>query len=86
MSKFFFTFTNGELLIHNENSHYCSLDLIYSPTISDYFVSYDPHPIAMFITFVREKSKDVSISHKITGFIYRDYDGDKREGFVFKKL
>ncbi|UYP45617.1 D-aminopeptidase [Candidatus Lokiarchaeum ossiferum] len=76
----------GKLLLKNKNPHFCSLDLLYTPTIPDSFESYDPHPYAMFITFQREKSIEKSDRRKIISFTYRDYDGDKREEFEFKKL
>lgn len=76
----------GKIVVKNKNPHFCSLDLIYTPTIPDYFESYDPHPFAMFIAFRRIKSVEETKAGKIVSFVYRDYDGDKREEFEFKKL
>jgi len=55
-----------------------SMDLDYTPTIQDYFWSHDPHPGISQLEFLRE-------SDRVVAFRYRDYDGDRREVFVFKR-
>ena len=55
-----------------------SMDLDYSPTIRDFFWSHDPHPGISQLEFLRE-------SGRVVAFRYRDYDGDRREVFVFKR-
>jgi hypothetical protein len=66
----------GGLRLRNRNRHFCSMDLVYQPTIQDSFVAYDPHPVVSQITFLRENGQ-------IRAFVYRDYDGDKREDLPF---
>jgi hypothetical protein len=55
------------------------MDLAYDPTIEDSFVAYDPHPVVSQITFLREQGR-------VTAFVYRDYDGDRREDLAFVKV
>ena len=69
---------NG-IRLRNENRHFCSMDLVYEPTIRDSFVAYDPHPFASQITFLREKGR-------VRAFVYRDYDGDRREDLEFSRV
>lgn len=67
------------LRLRNENRHFCSMDLLYDPTIADSFVAYDPHPVVSQITFLRE-------GDRVRAFVYRDTDGDRREDLVFLKM
>jgi CubicO group peptidase (beta-lactamase class C family) len=67
-----------KLIVKNQNKHFCSMDLRYSPTIKDNFLAYDPHPISSQITFLRD-------GDQITAFVFRDYDGDGREALKFEK-
>jgi hypothetical protein len=69
----------GKVRLRNENRHFCSMDLVYGPTIRDNFVAYDPHPVVSQITFLRE-------GNRVRAFVYRDYDGDRREDLAFVKL
>lgn len=55
-----------------------SMNLFYSPTIRDFFWSQDPHPELSQIQFLRGEGH-------VSAFIYRDYDGDRRESFQFVK-
>ena len=66
------------LIVKNINRHFCSMDLMYTPTIKDNFIAHDPHPVSSQITFLREVGE-------IVAFVYRDYDGDGREAFRFLK-
>jgi hypothetical protein len=69
----------GRLRLRNENRHYCSMDLLYDPTIEDSFVAYDAHCGSSQITFLREGGR-------VSAFHYRDYDGDRREDLPFRKI
>ena len=64
------------LVFKNHNRHFCSMDLSYNFAIQDFFVSFDPHPVISVIQFLRKKEK-------VHAFVYRDYDGDRREDFMF---
>jgi len=66
----------GGLSLRNRNRHFCSMDLIYKPTIRDSFIAYDPHPVSSRISFLRENGT-------VSAFVYRDYDGDNREDLRF---
>jgi hypothetical protein len=68
----------NRIRLRNENRHFCSMDLVYDPTIRDSFVAYDPHPGVSQITFLREVGR-------VRAFVYRDYDGDRREDLEFLK-
>jgi CubicO group peptidase (beta-lactamase class C family) len=72
-------FAQQKLILKNHDRHFCSMDLMYSPTIRDSFIAYDPNPTSSQITFLREAGQ-------ITAFVYRDYDGDGREAIEFKKM
>jgi hypothetical protein len=65
--------------LRNQQRHFCSMDLVYEPTIRDGFVAYDPHPGISLITFLRENGR-------VVAFTYRDPDGDRREDLRFLKL
>ncbi len=67
------------LIVRNIDKHFCSMDLLYAPTIRDGFIAYDPHPISSQITFHRQRGR-------IEAFVYRDYDGDGREAIIFEKM
>ena len=69
---------SDSLVLKNHNRHFCSMDLAYTPALKDFFVSFDPHPVISVIQFLRKKGK-------LTAFVYRDFEGDRREDFVFKK-
>lgn len=64
--------------LRNANPEHPSMDLEYAPTLPDFFWSHDPHPGVSQIQFLRE-------GNSLSGFIYRDYDGDGRESFVFQR-
>ncbi|MBI9044990.1 MAG: beta-lactamase family protein [Anaerolineaceae bacterium] len=65
--------------LKNKNRHFCSMDLLYTPTIKDYFMAFDPHPYCSQISFLR-------VEEEIFALVYRDYDGDGRENILFHKL
>ena len=67
------------IIVRNDNKHFCSMDLYYTPTIKDNFIAYDPHPKSSQITFLRKDGR-------IESFVYRDYDGDGREAIKFDKV
>jgi hypothetical protein len=67
------------LRLRNANRHFCSMDLAYDPTFEDSFVAYDPHPVVSQITFLREQGR-------VAAFVYRDYDGDRREDLAFVEV
>jgi|GEM_PF-402058 len=67
------------LIVKNKAKHFCSMDLLYTPTIKDSFIAYDPHPTSSSITFLRKEES-------IEAFVFRDYDGDGREDIRFVKL
>lgn len=67
-----------KLIVKNQNKHFCSMDLRYSPTIKDNFLAHDPHPTSSQITFLRD-------GDQIAAFVFRDYDGDGREALRFEK-
>jgi CubicO group peptidase (beta-lactamase class C family) len=67
------------LIVRNKAKHFCSMDLLYTPTIKDSFIAYDPHPKSSQITFLRKEGS-------IEAFVFRDYDGDGREDMRFVKM
>jgi hypothetical protein len=69
----------SRLRLRNKQRHFCSMDLVYDPTIRDSFVAYDPHPAVSLITFLRENGR-------VLAFVYRDPDGDRREDLLFLQL
>jgi CubicO group peptidase (beta-lactamase class C family) len=75
-TTFLIDVVEGQLRLRNKDRHFCSMDLLYKPTIRDYFRAYDPHPAISCIQFLRKGGQ-------IYAFIYRDYDGDGREDFEF---
>ncbi|MCJ7624941.1 MAG: beta-lactamase family protein, partial [Anaerolineaceae bacterium] len=77
-TTFLVDFEAGNLRFRNKNRHFCSMDLLYMPTIMDSFISYDPRPVSSQVTFLREEGR-------VTAFVYRDYDGDRREELIFRK-
>ena len=68
---------NG-IRLTNEDARRPSMDLDYVPTIRDFFWSHDPHPGLSQLQFLRD-------ADHIRAFVYRDYDGDQREDFVFAR-
>jgi CubicO group peptidase (beta-lactamase class C family) len=77
-TTFLVDFEAGKLRLKNKNRHFCSMDLLYAPSIKDSFISYDPRPVSSQVTFLREMGR-------IIAFVYRDYDGDRREELRFLK-
>jgi CubicO group peptidase (beta-lactamase class C family) len=69
----------NRLCFRNKCRHFCSMDLLYAPTIRDSFIAYDPHPISSQVSFLRADGQ-------IDAFVYRDYDGDGREAIRFEKV
>ncbi len=67
------------LIIMNRARHFCAMDLGYAPTIKDSFIAHDPNPGTSQITFLRKEGA-------IEAFVFRDYDGDGREDFLFVKV
>ena len=67
------------LVVRNKAKHFCSMDLLYTPTIKDNFIAYDPHTKSSQITFLRKEES-------IEAFVFRDYDGDGREDMRFVKM
>lgn len=67
------------LIVRNKAKHFCSMDLLYTHTIRDSFIAYDPHPKSSQITFLRKEGS-------IEAFVFRDYDGDGREDMRFVKM
>jgi hypothetical protein len=68
--------TDGGLRFTNQDASHPSMDLDYFPTIRDFFWSHDPHPELSQVQFLRNTAG-------IYAFVYRDYDGDRREDFRF---
>lgn len=75
-STFLVEATDDGIRLTNVNTQHPSMNLDYTPTIRDFFWSYDPHPGISQLQFLRD------VDH-IHAFVYRDYDGDHREDFVF---
>jgi len=69
----------NKLYIKNKDRHRNGIDFHYSPSIKDHFINFNDYTGNLMITFKRDKSKIIS------AFVYRDYDGDRREDLVFKK-
>ena len=67
------------LRLTNQDSQRPSMDLDYSPTIRDFFWAHDPHPGISQLQYLWE-------ADRISAFIYRDYDGDRREDFRFVRM
>jgi len=63
----------------NADSARPSMDLEYAPTIHDFFWSHDPYPDISQLEFLRTDGR-------VAAFRYRDYDGDGREVFVFRRI
>ena len=63
----------------NQDRQRPSMDLDYLPTIGDFFWSHDPHPGLSQLQFLFE-------DNLITAFVYRDYDGDRREDVRFVRV
>ena len=71
--------TNAGIQLTNTDPARPSMDLTYTPTIQDFFWSHDPYPGISQIEFLRDGGR-------IATFRYRDYDGDGREAFVFRRV
>ncbi|MFC2094919.1 serine hydrolase domain-containing protein [Candidatus Bipolaricaulota bacterium] len=67
------------LRLTNQDSQRPSMDLDYSPMIRDFFWAHDPHPGLSQLQFLCKEGG-------ISAFIYRDYDGDRREDFRFVRM
>jgi hypothetical protein len=72
--------SNKKLFLQNLDKHKTANDVEYNSTIKDFFIYYDDYVGCLTIQFLRKKT------NQIKSFVYRDYDGDKREDFEFKKL
>ncbi|ERJ11673.1 serine hydrolase domain-containing protein [Haloplasma contractile] len=70
---------NGKLHIKNKNRHRNGIDFLYDSSIKDNFITFNSYCGSMMITFLRDVNK------KIQSFVYRDYDGDQREKFIFNR-
>lgn len=68
--------THTGVRLTNRDPHRPSMDLDYEPTIPDFFWARDPYPELSQLQFLRAEGR-------VTAFIYRDVDGDRREDFRF---
>ena len=70
--------TAAGLRLTNADPARPSMDLEYTPTIRGFFRSLDPYPGVSQLEFLRR-------GERVVAFRYRDYDGDGREAFVFRR-
>ncbi len=75
------TVEEGRLQLKNKDRHRSAQDFFYKPGCPDHFYTFNPPLICCYysISFLRDTKKAVN------SMIFRDYDGDKREVFQFKK-
>ena len=71
--------TDAGIRLTNADSTHPSMNLDYVPTIRDFFWSRHPYPGISQLEFLRTDGR-------VAAFRYRDYDGDGREVFVFRRI
>lgn len=77
-ARFLVQATADGIRLTNQDAAHPSMDLDYAPTIPDFFWSHDPHPGLSQLQFLRRDTD-------VHAFVYRDFDGDRREDFAFQR-
>lgn len=78
-TTFIITIDKEMLFMKNKDRHRNGIDFHYTPSIRDHFINFNKYTGSMMITFKRG-------NNKIKSFVFRDYNGDKREYLEFFKI
>lgn len=73
---------HGFLRMRNRDGHRNGLNFDYQPSIKDFFYTYQPPYLSCYFS-IEFRRNDSGV---VTGFVFRDYDGDKREVFEYARV